>query len=75
MSLDELKPGQACCVVDVNSEGAVSQRLLDMGFIPGTRIQVVRNAPMVDPVELIVRGAYISIRHSEAKGVEVELYE
>ena len=71
MTLDELKPGQEARILDVKVEGATGQRLLDMGFISGTRVKVVRNAPFVDPIELLVRGYHVSVRHSEAEGVEV----
>ncbi len=71
MTLNELKPHQECRVVEVKVEGVVGQRLSDMGFIPGTRIKVIRNAPLVDPVDLLIRGYHVSIRHSEAKEIEV----
>jgi ferrous iron transport protein A len=73
MTLDELKPGQECHVVKVNIGGVIGQRLLDMGFIPKTRIKVIRNAPLVDPVDLLIKGYHLSMRHSEARGVEVTL--
>jgi ferrous iron transport protein A len=73
MTLDEIKPDQECEIVDTTSGGIMEQRLLDMGFIPGTRIKVIRNAPLVDPVEFFLKGYNISLRHSEAKQVEVIL--
>ena len=73
MTLDKLKPGQECLVVKVNIGGVTGQRLLDMGFIPKTRIKVIRNAPLVDPVDLLIKGYHLSMRHSEARGVEVTL--
>ncbi len=73
MTLDELKPGQECCVAKVNIGGVTGQRLLDMGFIPETKIKVIRNAPRVDPVDLLLKGYHVGIRHSEARGVEVTL--
>ena len=72
MTLDEMKPGQECEIVDVIADGILGQRLLDMGFIPGTRIRVIRNAPLIDPVQLELKGYHISLRHSEAKKVEVK---
>jgi ferrous iron transport protein A len=54
MTLDEVKIGRECSVVDVLAGGALGQRLLDMGFVPGTRIKVIRNAPLIDPVEISV---------------------
>jgi len=73
MTLDELRPGQECRVVKVNVGGVTGQRLLDMGLVPETRIRVVRNAPLVDPVDLLLKEYHLSMRHSEAQGVEVIL--
>lgn len=73
MTLDELKPGIACTMTDIKAEGALGQRLMDLGFYPGAEIEVVRNAPLVDPVELHLDGYHVSIRHTEAKHIEVEL--
>ena len=71
MTLSEVKPGGECRIVVVHISDMIGQRLLDMGFIPGARIKVIRNAPLVDPVDLLVKGYHVSIRHSEAKFVEV----
>jgi ferrous iron transport protein A len=73
MTLDELQPNQECTVVDVLLEGAELQRLLDMGFIEGTPVKVVRNAPLMDPLDIEIRGYLIALRRREAGGVEVEL--
>lgn len=73
MTLDEAKPDQECEVIDVITEDVTGQRLLDMGFIPGVRVKVIRNAPLVDPVEFSVKGYHIGLRHSEAKKIEVKL--
>lgn len=70
-NLDKLKPGQECELVDVHLSGADGQRLMDMGFMPGIQIKVLRNAPLTDPVELEIRGYNVSLRHSEAKYIEV----
>lgn len=72
-NLNKLKPGQKCKLIDINLSGADGQRLMDMGFMPGVEIEVVRNAPLVDPVELEVRGSKVSIRHQEAKYIEVSI--
>ena len=73
MTLNEVKPGQECRVVRVTVEGAVGQRLMDMGVITGTRIKVVRNAPLMDPFDIYVKGSFLAVRRSDVKGVEVEL--
>ncbi|WP_272699597.1 FeoA family protein [Desulfovibrio sp. Fe33] len=73
MTLDELTPGTACTMADLTADGSLGQRLMDLGFYPGARIEIVRNAPLVDPVELRLDGYHVSIRHSEAKHIEVKL--
>ena len=40
--------------------------------MPGTRVELVRVAPLGDPLELLVRGASLSIRRAEALKIEVE---
>jgi len=73
MTLDEVTPDQECEVIDVITEDVIGQRLLDMGFIQGVRVRAVRNAPLVDPVEFLLKGYHVSLRHSEAKKIEVKL--
>ena len=71
MTLNEINPGHECSVIDVLVNGVLGQRLLDMGFVPGTRIQVIRNAPLVDPVEIRIKGYLLSLRHVEAKAIKI----
>jgi len=72
MTLDTLKPGSECLVKRLHAQDRLSQRLMDMGVYPGLRMKVIRNAPLEDPMELELEGYYLSIRHAEAKFVEVE---
>lgn len=71
MTLDEIQPGDECVVQGLSAEGALGQRLMDLGFYPGAEVRIVRNAPLVDPVELELDGYHVSIRHEEARTVEV----
>ncbi len=73
MTLDLLKPGQECTIVDISLDGAELQRLLDMGFIEGTAVRVIRNAPLMDPLDIEIRGYLVALRRHEAGGVEVEM--
>ncbi len=72
MTLDEVPAGQEVTVVDLHLEGAEMQRLLDMGFVDGTRVKVVRNAPLKDPIDIKIKGYLVAIRRNEAKGIEVK---
>ncbi|MCD8493050.1 MAG: ferrous iron transport protein A [Geovibrio sp.] len=44
-----------------------------MGFIPGSEILMVRTAPLMDPIEVMVQNYFVTIRKEEAGIIEVEL--
>jgi ferrous iron transport protein A len=70
-SLDQVGPGSIVKLAHVGS-GPARRRLLDMGLIPGIEIEVIRQAPLKDPIEIKVRGYNLSLRRNEAKGIIVE---
>jgi ferrous iron transport protein A len=72
-TLASLGPGTRAVVRAIRAERDFTTRLLDLGFVPGTVVRVVRHAPLGDPMELVVRGAHFSIRLSEAEHVHVEV--
>ena len=53
-------------------KGPDTLRLMEMGFTPGSNVEVVRAAPMGFPIEVRVRGYLISLRKSEAEGIEIK---
>ncbi len=71
MSIAELKPGQRARVEQVTGNGAIRQRLLDMGLMPETAIQVERVAPTGDPIWIKLHGYQLSLRKSEASAIIV----
>lgn len=73
LTLNDLLPGDKARVKKVSvKETRLRQRLLDMGIAPGVEIEVKRVAPLGDPIEIEIRGFYLSLRRSEAAGVIVE---
>ena len=70
--LHELPLGVPARVRNVACERLVRRRLLELGLLPGTPIEVVRRAPLGDPIELSVRGYRLSIRADEARAIAVE---
>ncbi|MBX6423017.1 FeoA family protein [Thermosulfurimonas sp. F29] len=71
-TLDELRTGEEGTIVKILGNGAFRQRLLEMGFLPGTRVRVIRYAPLEDPVEYEIKGYHVALRHEEAAKVLVE---
>lgn len=69
--LDGEPVGMTVQVVRVMGDGAFRQRLLEMGFVRGAQVTVLKNAPLRDPVEYMIMGSHISLRHSEAAQIEV----
>jgi len=69
--LSEIKPGQVVEVVHIAGQASFRRRLMELGLVPGTRVELLRVAPLGDPVELLVRGASLSIRKAEASVIEV----
>jgi len=72
MGLDELKGGSIVKIIKLNAKGILLQKLLDMGFVNNALIEIVREAPLYDPMELKIQNYNITLRKSEAKLIEVE---
>ena len=72
MTLNEVAPGGRVTITAMAGEGAAVQRLFEMGLVEGTRLEVVRLAPLGDPMEVRVAGYLLSLRKHEARGVSVE---
>lgn len=71
MQLSQIQPGQVVEVVAIAGQSSFRRRLMELGLVPGTRVELLRVAPLGDPVELLVRGASLSIRKAEAGVIEV----
>lgn len=72
MTLGELRPGEKAKVVSIGTTGAMRQRILDMGVTPNVQVQLIKIAPLGDPVEITVRGYQLSLRKSEAALIQVQ---
>ena len=54
------------------SESPLKQRLMSMGMIPGTKVTVLRSAPMGDPIAIGIRSYNLAIRREDAALITVE---
>ena len=70
-TLAELKPGDAAIVCCVRPGEPSRRRLMEMGFVSGTNLKLVRSAPLGDPLQVEVRGYQLSLRLAEARGILV----
>ncbi|MGE4568209.1 MAG: ferrous iron transport protein B [Bacteroidales bacterium] len=73
--LCDLKTGEEGVIVKVMGHGAFRKRITEMGFVRGKKVKVIKNAPLLDPVEYQIMDYNVTLRRSEAKLVEVVLPE
>lgn len=69
--LTSLGLGQAATVVEIRVPTEARSRLLEMGLLVGTAVQLVRFAPLGDPVEIKIRGYHLTLRKHEAEQIWV----
>jgi ferrous iron transport protein A len=72
MKLSELRPGTSAVVREFPKSGSAFLRLREMGLLAGTRLTLVRAAPLGDPLEIKLRGYHLTLRKSEAEHVVVD---
>ena len=70
-TLDQLRIGDRAEVIAVTGDGDIHQRLLEMGVVGGMTVEVVRFAPLGDPMEIEVCGYHLLLRKAEAAMVAV----
>ena len=68
-TLEQLAIGQRGVVRHIDCDRRTGCRLMEMGLLPGTPIEMVRRAPLGDPLEIRLRGYLLSLRESEASSI------
>lgn len=71
-NLSLLPVGESATVSHIDGTSSYATKLQLLGFTPGAKVQVVRAAPMGDPIQIKIRGANLSLRRSEATVVCLE---
>jgi ferrous iron transport protein A len=69
--LNKLGVGCHGHVVSVGGDSHMRRRLMEMGFVNGAAVEVVRRAPLGDPTEFRLRGYHLSLRSDQAKFVQI----
>ena len=68
-TLAHLKPGEHGVVERIICNGPIQQRMLELGLSPGVELELIRKAPLGDPIEVYVRGFHLTLRSKEARCV------
>jgi len=71
--LTSVAVGTSATVAEIKLPPEARPRLMEMGLLVGTRIQLVRFAPLGDPLEIKVRGYHLTLRKHEAEQILVNV--
>ena len=70
-TLKSLADGESGVVSRIRLTGTTKRRLIEMGITPGTRVSVLKRAPLGDPIEILLRGYSLTIRGEDAEQIFV----
>jgi len=71
MTLDGLKAEELAVVEELLSEGPERRRMLDLGILPGTRVEVVMKSPLGDPTAYRIRDSVVALRAEQARQIRI----
>ena len=71
--LSDMEAGEKGKATRIEGTGALRRRIMDMGIVRGAEIEMVRDAPLGDPLEFLLKGYNLTLRREEAKNVWLEL--
>ena len=67
----DVEQGKECIVYSVKGQGGFRHRVMEIGFVRGERVKVIKNAPFHDPIEFKIMQSHVSLRRTEAAHIEV----
>lgn len=70
-TLNDIAIGNSCIVEGLGRKSLIRKRIIDMGVTIGTEIKVLKQAPLGDPIEVLLRGYHLTLRKNEAKEIFV----
>ncbi len=71
MNLADLTTGTKAVIVKVKGHGSFQKRIMEMGFVKGQLVEVIKSAPFRGPIEYNIMGYHVSLRKNEARLIEV----
>jgi ferrous iron transport protein A len=74
-ALSQINPGKRVKIIQIKGKGSARRRILDMGMIPGAELEVIKRAPLGDPIEFKIKGYNLTLRKNEAEQIIVQPLE
>jgi len=75
INLSQLKPGKRAIIKKILLRGKHRMKLMDMGLVEGATIELLGVAPLGDPMEIKIKGIYLSLRKEDAAMIQIELLD
>ena len=72
--LSQMAIGQRGTIEDFLVDSEDSERIQEMGITSGEEVEIVRYAPLGDPIEIKIRGYCLSLRRQEADQIKVSVH-
>lgn len=72
IKLSQLPVGSSGMISEVHIDGILRRRLLDLGFVPNAKVQVVRKSAIGEPTAYLIRGTLIGLRKEDAEKISVK---
>jgi len=69
VTLSSYKPGETGTVFQACGDPELRLRLMEMGFIRGSEVKVVKYAPLNDPMEFVIKGYHVTLRRKQADNI------
>jgi Fe2+ transport system protein FeoA len=69
MTLADYRKGDRGTIAKIEGEPQFRKRIMEMGFVKGAQVQVVKYAPLADPVELLIKGYHLTLRKDQAAAI------
>lgn len=73
LPLASLPIGRAATVRSISPDAPSYRRILNLGFVGGTKVKAVRSSPLGDPRAYLVRGTVVALRREDAQAILVEV--
>lgn len=75
LGMRNMQEKQTGTITSILANGELGRRIRDMGLVPGTKIQIMGRAPLLDPVAVRAMGFTLSLRNNEADYIVVDVEE
>ena len=69
VKLSSYKPGEKGTIMEVCGNPEFRLRMMEMGFVRGSEVKVIKYAPLSDPMEFVIKGYHITLRRAQASDI------